>query len=1320
MRSSFRKSYALAAGAACLGLGVFWLIRHAPEPVRTAKPDENRRKISITPIEPMAEDRPLVLRMGDGPGLRVAMDEVCVRDGGGMETFVKLDPPATAASLRARMAELSSLGQVLPVAYPEHGEKNEGTRAVITNKLRVRLPDEDGGKVAGANRLEVSERPAYAPGWTIMEAADPLAALAAVEGVRSSQEVVSADVLVAKQRFKRALPNDPLIGSQWYLKNGTTSPSITHINVENVWKYTENPAGPRGSGVRIGIVDDGVQMDHPDLILNIDTANDYDWNANDFDASPALSTDIHGTACAGVAAAMAHNGVGVAGVAPDATLVGMRLISASTTDLQEAGAMAWRNELIHVKNNSWGPQDTGRLMEAPGPLTIAALENAVAGGRDGKGTIFVWAGGNGRPNADNSNYDGYANRIETITVGAMDSNGAQADYSESGANLLLVAPSDGATNMGIVTTDRTGTAGWNRASGVAGNYTTLSGDSSFGGTSSATPVVAGVVALMLQKNPNLGWRDVQEILIRSATKVQPSDSDWQTNAANLSFNHKFGAGLVNAGAAVEMAGSWVNLASRTKRTIYSTNSNVIPEGGTATRTFSVIGDTHRIEAVTVTVTATHSARGDLAVTLTSPGGMKSRLSEVHNDPTPNYKDDKLPGSTSWTFSSVRHWGEFTGGDWTLEVTDGGSGNASGGTLGAVTLEFHGVSTGAMNPAPVVQITSPTNGQPFSPGSAVPVTVTATDLTIIGAPGTVAQVELLMNGLPVGVDTTPPFEFSVSPPDGAHTLVARATDTEGETGTSPSVQIFLQNQPPVIHSVTLSGIGYVFPDVELAVTAINAADPEGTAISYAYQWQASTDDRTYTDQAGKTAAVLPVDAANVGKLWRCIITPSDGVNTGVPFESPTVNMVNRPPLVAKRGGAIQHDSGLVIRGVEEEINRPVIINEVSQGDSGGNREWVELLVLKTGSLVGMRAGNANRTLVFKDIPLWRNIPAGTLIVIYKGTGIRDTALPPTDNLNVSQGSLVLPNVDSGSTQSSYFDEALGAVLPIGVDDTVVLSDENGDIHRVTFGTGKPASVTNPVIPGNPALAALTNGNSFSYLGGSEPAANDPAKWVLLPGTNASPGGWNYLPGQTTSDNKAFIERLVQQRLIEIPKYRLGANTVLPAGLAFNGDTGRLSGTIAATAVVGDYPIVIERFNQDEEAVAQAFTLRVFASSYLNWTGLFPGIASGERGDGDGDGVPNLVEYALDRNPISAETGSAYTLLTEDGVISLVYRQSMGPTDVTLVAEWSTALDGSVPWQTTGILNETLQEDTVSRVIKSSLSISPGEPRRFLRLRATLAP
>ena len=181
--------------------------------------------------------------------------------------------------------------------------------------------------------------------------------------------------------------------------------------------------------------------------------------------------------------------------------------------------------------------------------------------------------------------------------------------------------------MGKTTTDRTGSAGY-----VSGDY-----DSEFGGTSSSTPTAAGVVALMLEANPNLGWRDVQEILLRSAKKVNPSDADWKTPVApdKINHNNKFGGGLIDAAAAVGLATAWTNLGEQLKRTVAQTGLSVaIPNQNTTgiTREFTVAAqDNIRVEHVTVTVNINHTARGNLKITLTSPVGTVSRLAEVHSD-----------------------------------------------------------------------------------------------------------------------------------------------------------------------------------------------------------------------------------------------------------------------------------------------------------------------------------------------------------------------------------------------------------------------------------------------------------------------------------------------------------------------------------------------------------------------------------------------------------------------------------------------------------------------------------------------------------------
>jgi subtilisin family serine protease len=150
----------------------------------------------------------------------------------------------------------------------------------------------------------------------------------------------------------------------------------------------------------------------------------------------------------------------------------------------------------------------------------AALQNGATVGRGGLGSIWLWAAGNGGSVSDNSNYDGYANSIYTLAIAALNDSGARSAYSEPGANVLVCAPSNdtAAGHRGITTT------------------TTNSGYThTFGGTSSATPLAAGVVALLLESRPQLGWRDVKEILIRSATKISPTHVDWMTNGAGFWF-----------------------------------------------------------------------------------------------------------------------------------------------------------------------------------------------------------------------------------------------------------------------------------------------------------------------------------------------------------------------------------------------------------------------------------------------------------------------------------------------------------------------------------------------------------------------------------------------------------------------------------------------------------------------------------------------------------------------------------------------------------------------------------------------------------------
>ena len=471
----------------------------------------------------------------------------------------------------------------------------------------------------------------------------------------------------ATNNVTRAVPNDTRFANQWHLRNtGQTGGTPgADANVVGAWD------GVTGVGVTIGIVDDGVDYLHRDLAPNYDTSIDYDFLDDDDDARPVFSFENHGTSVAGVAAAAGFNGQDVTGSAPDARLVGLRSVGAGMTDRLVANTLSHRLQEIDVYNNSWGPPDSGQGKDTFGPLTLAAFEQGVTAGRGGLGGVYVWAAGNGLGNDDNVNYDGYASSRYTLAVGAVDHDGRQSWYSEPGASMLVTAHS---SSPGIVTTARGG--------GI---------DFQFGGTSSSSPLASGVVALMLEANPDLSWRDVQHVLVETAARTDPNDNGWAVNGAGHTVNHKYGHGAVDAAAAVALAADWEPVADEASvSTGYvAVNANVPDSnaGGVAIP-FEVAGGL-RAESVELVADIDTTYRGDLLVTLESPDGTVSVLAEPHGD----FNDDY----DRWTFGSTHHWGELTDGTWTLRVAD-----LVGGDLARVNgFEFNAYGTPADATAPTL-------------------------------------------------------------------------------------------------------------------------------------------------------------------------------------------------------------------------------------------------------------------------------------------------------------------------------------------------------------------------------------------------------------------------------------------------------------------------------------------------------------------------------------------------------------------------------------------------------------------------------------------
>jgi subtilisin-like proprotein convertase family protein len=307
----------------------------------------------------------------------------------------------------------------------------------------------------------------------------------------------------------------------------------------------------------------------------------------------------------------------------------------------------------------------------------------------------VFPSGNGGDVGEGSNNDGYANSVYVICVGAVDIQGRPSSFSETGACLVAVAPSGNGPNTcdggspRIITTDLTNNMGYNKTGAVC-ELCDIDYTRNFNGTSASVPQVSGVAALMIQANPRLGWRDVKEILLRSGTKVGALDGGWTTNAVGIAHHPAFGGGLVNAGAAVELATNWFNL-NAMESFVLQTNGlgawGDIPDADTNGVTFTLTETNKgfRVESVALTVNITHPRRGDLLISMISPSGVESVLETPHDPSTADY---------SWTFTTVRNWGEEAVGTWQIKVADVVSNEV--GNVESVHLQFFGSSVAGLS------------------------------------------------------------------------------------------------------------------------------------------------------------------------------------------------------------------------------------------------------------------------------------------------------------------------------------------------------------------------------------------------------------------------------------------------------------------------------------------------------------------------------------------------------------------------------------------------------------------------------------------------
>jgi subtilisin family serine protease len=475
--------------------------------------------------------------------------------------------------------------------------------------------------------------------------------------LQSQPEVLAAEPNIIIRTEPHYKPRDPLYPEQWYLNhnNGRELAAGSHISVEKAWDITR---GLRS--VVVAVVDDSFDLNHVDFQGNGKIVAPLNLRDNNFLPLPDSDETSHGTACAGVAVAE-ENGTGIAGVAPGCALMPIR----TTGDLDDNSIekiFDWAVEKgASVISCSWG------AAAVYFPLSIrqrAAITRAATQGRNGKGCVILFAAGNAnRPingsvneknwvkNVLNGNtkwLSGFAVHPDAIAVSASTSFGKKAAYSNWGTSISVCAPSNNAPpgmwfqttgyvytqpgiavslpGLGVLTADQLGAAGYDKD-----DFTR-----DFGGTSSATPVVAGVAALILSANPDLTAPQVRKILQDTADKIVDTDPDPQLGMTAGTYDNNghsqwFGYGKVNAFKSVQAAQQLrvigVTGAVAVKEIIGRNNNKLaIPDNNRqGIRSTNIITETSLVRNIQVTVSITHDFLGDLEIYLISPNNQTCLL-----------------------------------------------------------------------------------------------------------------------------------------------------------------------------------------------------------------------------------------------------------------------------------------------------------------------------------------------------------------------------------------------------------------------------------------------------------------------------------------------------------------------------------------------------------------------------------------------------------------------------------------------------------------------------------------------------------------------
>ncbi|KAI6182681.1 PHOMO B domain-containing protein [Aphelenchoides bicaudatus] len=479
------------------------------------------------------------------------------------------------------------------------------------------------------------------------------------------EQIYWSELQTEKLRFKRELTtfNDPLWQNQWEI-NGQNH-QFGDMRIADAWAQ-----GYTGNGVVVSILDDGVDGKHKDLEQNYDPNASYDLNGNDYDPTPTMDEfNKHGTRCAGEIAMAANNSFCGVGVAYNSKIGGVRMLDGRVNDRIEAEALSLLIDHVDIFSSSWGPQDNGKTVEGPGKLASMALKKGIKEGRDGKGVIYVWASGNGGQ-IDDCSCDGYASSPYSFTVSGTSDSGQFPWYGEHCSATLATTFSSGTSKQKkIVTIDP--------QDKCTSDHT---------GTSASAPLAAGIIALTLQANPKLTWREIQHLAVYTSNPVPLFEaSGWQKNGAGLWSSAKFGFGLMDAYEMTKMAKSFQPL-DKQQKAIKNDSGLVVSFSLNACK--GQKNEIGSLEHVRLIADIDSNERGTLSIWLESPSGMRSQL--LH----PRVKDSSTDGFKQWPFTSVQFWGENPFGLWKVhidQIKHTSSDKELKSMLKNVTVELYGTS-----------------------------------------------------------------------------------------------------------------------------------------------------------------------------------------------------------------------------------------------------------------------------------------------------------------------------------------------------------------------------------------------------------------------------------------------------------------------------------------------------------------------------------------------------------------------------------------------------------------------------------------------------